>query len=272
VELLSRAEAGLAAPLFAGLEHHLALQAVLAGRLDAPIYLDDLAAPRMAFTWIQSRAFVGGAEPGEGAAARLRALLEDQVWPALAAADEDVLVFHEGAALWDGILAEALAPYGAERYPRLYFALRDLVPEEVSLPPGFDLRLVDANLLADETLRGRHVLIEEMLSERPSVEAFLRESFGVCPVRDRAVAGWCLSEYNTADRCEVGIAVAEEHRRQGVATAITAAFVAMARERGIREVGWHCWAGNVASAATARKAGFTLEREYAVYVAYLRQR
>ncbi len=272
MQRLSRDEVGLAAPLFAGLEHHLALQAVLGGRLDAPIYLDNLPAPRMAFTWIQSRAFVGGAEPGEGAPGRLHALLEDQVWPTLAAADEDVLVFHEATGPWDGILAQALAPYGAERYPRLCFSLRELKAEEICLPPGFILRLVDADLLADETLRGRQVLIEEMLSERPSVEAFLRESFGVCPVYDSAVAGWCLSEYNTADRCEVGIAVAEEHRRQGVATALTAAFVGMARERGIREVGWHCWAGNVASAATARKAGFTLEREYAVYVAYLRQR
>lgn len=258
----------LAAPLFAGLEHHLALQAILKGYVAAGVYLDDLDAPRMAFTWTQSRAFVGGSAARGDAAEQLAALLGGEVWPALWDTGDDVLVFHDAAGPWQGILAEALAPYRPERYERLYLALRRPSPSEAQLPPGYKLRIVDASLLADETLSGRDALVEEMLSERPSVEAFLRESLGVCAVHNNTVVGWCLSEYNTADRCEVGIAVAEGHRRQGIATAMTAGLVKVARERGITEIGWHCWANNVASAATARKAGFALQRRYAVYVAF----
>ena len=267
MERVAEDQVGVAAPLFAGLEHHLALQAILQGRIAAPIYVDATASPRVAFTWTQHRAFVGGVAPGEDAAAWLGDLLEAEAWPALRATGGDALVFHS-AEPWEAILPQALAPYRPQRHERLHLALRGLSAGEAPLPTGYGLRAVDAALLADEALTGREALVEEMLSERPSVEAFLRESVGVCPVCDDAIVGWCLSEYNTADRCEVGIAVDEGHRRQGIATAMTRALAAMVRERGITEMGWHCWAGNAASEATALRAGFALEQRYPVYVAF----
>ncbi len=64
-----------------------------------------------------------------------------------------------------------------------------------------------------------------MTSERPS-EDFLRRSFGQCLVHNGAIAGWCLSEYNSGPRCEVGIAVAEPYQRRGLATTMAIAFFA----------------------------------------------
>jgi RimJ/RimL family protein N-acetyltransferase len=113
---------------------------------------------------------------------------------------------------------------------------------------------------------GLDAVREEMCSERASVEDFLRRSFGICPVHANEVAGWCMSEYNVGDRCEIGIATAEKHQRRGIATLTTWSFLAEAQRRGYRRVGWDCWTRNVPSVATARKAGFTLVEEYPAVV------
>jgi hypothetical protein len=39
-------------------------------------------------------------------------------------------------------------------------------------------------------------LLEEMSSDRESVEAFLDNSFGVVALKEDPLAGWCHSEYN----------------------------------------------------------------------------
>ena len=118
-------------------------------------------------------------------------------------------------------------------------------------------------------MKGIDSVQEEMCSERASVEDFLARSFGICPVYENEIAGWCMSEYNVGDRCEIGIATTPTHQRKGIATLATWYFLAEAQRRGYRRVGWDCWARNEASAATARKAGFTLVEEYPAVVVSL---
>ena len=92
-----------------------------------------------------------------------------------------------------------------------------------------------------QELAGLDDLREEMVSERVSVADFLARSFGLALLHGDELVGWCLSEYNTATRCEVGIGVAEGHRRQGLATCMARTFGQLARQRGIEHIGWHCW-------------------------------
>ncbi len=87
-------------------------------------------------------------------------------------------------------------------------------------------------------------------------------------VAEGELAGWCLSEYNVGDRCEVGIATLEPFQRRGLAKAMGQAFLRMAYSKGIREVGWHCWKQNIPSAATARALGFRHVADYPVYVGW----
>jgi RimJ/RimL family protein N-acetyltransferase len=116
---------------------------------------------------------------------------------------------------------------------------------------------------------GLDALREEMCSERASVDDFLVHSFGICPIHESgALAGWCLSEYNTGDRCEVGIASLPPYQRLGLATAVGSAFVELAASRGIARIGWHCYAGNAASAATALSIGFEKIEDYPALVAW----
>jgi RimJ/RimL family protein N-acetyltransferase len=135
------------------------------------------------------------------------------------------------------------------------------------------LRAVDAALLAETGLArdGVDELMAEMCSERESVEAFLASSFGVCLDRGEEIVGWCLSEYDQPSRCEVGIEVREPYRRQGLGTLLATALVERAWAKGIEHIGWHCWARNVASGATARSAGFELVRNYSVRLGWTRR-
>jgi RimJ/RimL family protein N-acetyltransferase len=64
----------------------------------------------------------------------------------------------------------------------------------------------------------------------------------------------------------VGIATVEAYQRQGIASALASALVDHAFANGYTEVGWHCWADNAGSAATARKAGLEKMAEYPVYI------
>ena len=127
----------------------------------------------------------------------------------------------------------------------------------------------DGALLARTDLLGHAELLAEMSSERPSVTDFLMKSFGTVAVADDAIIGWCLSEYNTADRCEFGVATAVERRREGVGLATSAAAIARADRQGIRRVGWHCWADNAPSIALARALEFELRTAYPVAFAYV---
>ncbi len=158
------------------------------------------------------------------------------------------------------------------RQERQYYALKEIRHDwQAMLPEGFDLRQVDVGLLAEGRFKNPEYLTEEMLSERPSVEEFCQKSFGVCLSHEDEIVGWCLSEYNTGDRCEVGIATREDYRHRGIATLMTTAFTELAFSRGVRRVGWHCYAFNTASRATALKAGFEKIADYPSYFGWFDQ-
>jgi RimJ/RimL family protein N-acetyltransferase len=137
------------------------------------------------------------------------------------------------------------------------------------LPAGFQFAEVDTALLHDPTLAKRQELLEEICSERASTADFLARSFGTVLLHERAVAGWCLSEYNCQQHCEVGIAIDEPYRRRGLATVLGSAFRQQALAASAPEIGWHCWEGNVASCATAQALGFSLVRAYTAHVVRL---
>jgi len=137
-----------------------------------------------------------------------------------------------------------------------------------NLPDGFKLHQVNEALIAED-FEGKEELLEEMCSERESVEAFLAQSFGIVAFKEGALAGWCLSEYNYEKRCEVGIATLPPFQRQGLASAMTFAFLNLAHDQGTTIVLWHCFNSNIPSQKTALSAGFKLVEDEQVLVLYL---
>jgi GNAT superfamily N-acetyltransferase len=187
---------------------------------------------------------------------------------ALRSAGEWGLVLYYAQPAWQKVVEQILAGRGAYPASRLVYE-RVLSPdqplEQPLLPAGYCLNLVDTELLAEADLAGRDGLLAELCSERSSAEDFLARSYGYALLQDANIAGWCLSEYNLGMRCEVGIATLEGHQRRGLATASGLAFLELARQHGMRRIGWHCWARNLASARTAERLGFHLVREYTCY-------
>ena len=80
------------------------------------------------------------------------------------------------------------------------------------------MRRIDKDLLAERHLGNMDDLVKEMHSERPSVQDFLAKSFGYCVLYNDTLVGWCMSEYNTGSRCEIGIETVAGYRRRGIAT------------------------------------------------------
>lgn len=151
--------------------------------------------------------------------------------------------------------------------PRQYYAIDlnqpGVLPANLpDLPEGLALRLVNSDLTSNHSYANLDDLLEELLSERPTIEAFLENSFGACIVSADRIVTWCLSEYNLGPRCEVGIATHPDYRGRGLAARTGQAFLLQVREAGIRHIGWHCWTRNEASGKTALKIGLRKERDY----------
>lgn len=263
-------------PLFRGMAHHLAAVAALDGSVPAEVYADDSAAPYVALVSVNyRRLYLAARGPVANLRDGIRAVLVEAIYPQARAAGADAFSLAYTPAAWGAALDGGLPPGQASGRPPIHtlrhsYELRTLsLVQHRSLPLGFTLRHADRGLLADERVAGLAALREEMCSERTSVEDFLAHSFGLCPVHeDGALAGWCLSEYNTGDRCEVGIASLPPYQRLGLATAMGMAFVDLAAARGVARIGWHCHAGNAASIATARRIGFEKTDEYEAIIAW----
>lgn len=234
------------APLFRALDIHLATRALFAGTTRAQVWVDDPLNPRMALAQLGHRLFLTGTPRAEFAKTW-------SDWRAQHRAHAPFVVYYAPDA-WTEFFDKAT------RRAREYYRWAN--SREATLPPGFTLRWVDAALLENSSLENVAALKEEMCSERASVDDFLARSFGVVALDNHALAGWCLSEYNTDHACEIGIATMEPYQRRGIATAMTTAFIAHAHARGITEIGWHCYASNRASSATACRAGFERVHEY----------
>jgi RimJ/RimL family protein N-acetyltransferase len=276
---LGAQERGRAAPLFAGLDYHLAVAAVLSGEAEGTVYADSGTSPRSGLLHTGHRVYLAG-DAGDGrflAAGKLvlqERIIPPEIPPERAGGEGRLTLYYDDPA-WHAAAEPALcsgqsAFWGRRRYYHLGgLSAGWQPPVALAAPEGFSLHAVDGALAGDTTLEHRDELLEEMRSERASAADFLARSFGMVLLRGRAVAGWCLSEYNLGRRCEVGIATAELLRRRGLATLTGAAFIRQAIAAGVSEIGWHCWADNVASCATAQRLGFALVREYPACVVRL---
>lgn len=247
--------------LFRNSGHQMKLAALAEGSITASVWA-DAPKPSVAAVIYQNKLLVASGLPSDELAGVLGPFLSEQVYEnRMGCGANEALVTWDGGNVREALLAALKGKCPAEAL-REYYELDG--PENCRQAPaleGYALRNVDAALLKEKPGR-TDVLKEEMCSERTSVQAFLRKSFGVAAVSEGKLAGWCLSEYNCALGCEVGIEVAEDHRRRGVALMMASAFAGEAQKRGVKKIGWHCFKANTASSATALSAGFKKALEY----------
>jgi GNAT superfamily N-acetyltransferase len=256
--------------LFSDLERsHALVTSFFDGYATARLFVDDAAAPRAGILVCNSRVLCAGDGSQTDFLDEMEGIFSNGLIPAHIARGNDAYLVYSSGDGWNTALQYLFPKRDLYHGTRQYYEITNFVPRpDMQLPEGFVMQLITPEFMSSG-LEGLGAVREEMCSERASVEDFLARSFGICPVHSNEVAGWCMSEYNVGDRCEIGIATAPKHQRKGIATMATWAFLAEAYRRGYTCVGWDCWTRNDASVATARKAGFTLIEEYPAIVVEL---
>lgn len=256
--------------LFLALERsHALVTAFFEGCATARLFVDNVAAPQSGIIVCNSRVLCAGESSQSNFLGEMARVFSDELIPAHRAWGIEAYLVYAAGDGWSTTIQRLFGDYQLYHGTRQYYEVTDFAPKpDLPLPDGFSMQLITPEFLSSD-LSGLEAVREEMCSERASVEDFLARSFGVCPVHANEVAGWCMSEYNVCDRCEIGIATAEKHQRKGIATLTTWYFLAEAHRRGYTRVGWDCWERNIPSVATARKAGFTLVEEYPAVVVEL---
>ena len=267
---ISPTENQLARPLFHNMERsHALVEALFEGCAAARLFVDDFAAPQAGVIVCNSRILCAGAAAQVDFLNEMEHIFADELIPAHIARGNDAYLMYSSNEAWNTALANLFPTRDFYHATRQYYEISEFAPTlDLQLPDGYSMQLITPEFLSGD-IAGLDAVREEMCSERASVEDFLARSFGLCPIHSNEVAGWCMSEYNVGERCEIGIATAPNHQRKGIATLATWAFLAEAHRRGYTRVGWDCWTRNVPSAATARKAGFTLIEEYPAVVVEL---
>jgi GNAT superfamily N-acetyltransferase len=261
-----------AQPILAQFSHHLEVQSLLCGNTHGRIWVDKTDQPTTVLVWTGHRILLAGKPDDIHVSSALSNLFTDTIYPQAIKAGKEMFTFFFEPAEWLAQI-DVILP---EKYPihsdRQYYEISTTTPPvgdwRKMLPTGFNLHPVDTGLLSRTNLLRLDDLRTEMCSERESLDEFFAHSFGVCLENEGELAGWCLSEYNCAYRCEIGIETTESYRRRGLATAMTLALVEQAWSRGYSHVGWHCRANNAPSAATALRAGLTKMCDYPAYIAF----
>ena len=273
---LEQSNYAAALPLFTEMDDQLAPLVVIESVSPGTIYVNDGQCPGSALLKVGHRYYLAGNPANAAFNQDLRDLFVQSIIPQTRAAGDGGFMMYVEDPGWYPVI-EGIIFAGCKLYPgpRQYYKLDLHDPNwqvtAPALPEGFTFRPVDRALLADPRYTNLDELTEEMCSERESVEDFLSRSFGTVLVTADKIAGWCLSEYNLADRCEVGIATAEEHRQRGLATLSALTFIEQARAHGIRRIGWHCWTGNEGSVNTAKRLEFRLMKDLRGYFAAVKE-
>jgi len=257
----------LARPLFRELERsHALVTAFFEGCATARLFVDDVDAPQSGMIICNSRVLCAGDISQVDFLDEMAHAFSDELIPAHRSQGNNTYLVYASGDAWNTALQHIFSNGRMHHGTRQYYEMTSFTPRlDLYLPDGFSMQLITPEFLSSDVI-GLDAVREEMCSERVSVKDFLAHSFGICPVHSNEIAGWCMSEYNVGDRCEIGIATAEKYQRQGIATLTTWSFLAEAYRRGYTRVGWDCWTRNDASAATARKAGFHLIEEYPAIV------
>jgi hypothetical protein len=252
--------------LFRELERsHALVAALFEGCVTARLFVDDIAAPRSGMILCNSRVLCAGDAYQTDFLDEMARLFADELIPSHRMQGKDGYLACAADESWNAALQHIFGNRQLHPGKRQYYEITDFAPNPgLELPDGFSMQPITPEFLSSDVC-GLDSVREEMCSERASVADFLAHSFGLCPLHSNEIAGWCMSEYNVGDRCEIGIATVEKHQRKGIATLITWSFLAEAHRRGYRRVGWDCWTQNIPSVATARKAGFTFVEEYSAF-------
>ncbi len=247
----------IAKELLDQIQYQTVLHTILSGQTPGRIYVDNIRAPKVAYAQFKQRVFLSGA-PDTNLEVSWDKFFLTEVKSNCKKSNVAFFRLTVNDPRWLDILSKSLANKDPIQMAYHIYQKQLKIPViNIQIPDSYHLLPVNQSLI-QKSFPGKDELLEEICSERETVEAFLQNSFGLAAFKDGSLAGWCLSEYNFQNQCEIGIASLPEHRQIGLAKAMTQKFQLQAIENGVYNLLWHCAASNQASCRTAQSAGFEL--------------
>jgi RimJ/RimL family protein N-acetyltransferase len=233
-------------PLFAAdYPNGTVLLSLLDGRCPGAVVVDNVENPTaaVAVADFENFAYVGGAPSAEWLAGAFAELCKERYLLLIAAE-------------W---LPTAALPDAARVLPRLEFLNPDAQrrPTPVELPEGFSFRPLDADLLE------RCLWRDQMVNAYGTPEGFIAENLGVCLMRGDEICCEAYAVCPAGGHYEIGVVTHDDYQRRGFAYVTCVLLADECARRGFA-TSWSCDLDNPASAATARKLGYTTERPYAL--------
>lgn len=233
-------------PLFAGIEHNIALvHAVIDGSSRGRIFADDAASPTCALIAMEGAfLYLGGAPASEDDAQALFACIFTDL---LSNAQEKELVLFAYNDLGRAQMEPLLAERGAITIYRKIFAFNpqkfaSLVSWRAHIPMGMQLRMIDAEIA------GLYPQFQPLID--PSTRRL-----GVCLIENGRILSHCTSVAVGGGEAEVDIFTEEDCRGRGLAAITAVAFIEECQKRGLTPA-WACWPYREGSYKLAKKLGF----------------
>jgi hypothetical protein len=244
------------------LGHNLILTSIIEGKTKATVYVDSIHNPKTSILWVKRKMFLLG-HPDRKSLKKISSTIEANYFQYLSVhqLNSFILFFDER---WRPLIRNIFPELDIEEYTRSYYNLKiDSLKKISTFLENVHVKII-TNTLLSSNIKNLELVKEEMCSERNSVEDFMQHSFGHVVIKGDEIISWCMSEYNTGSKCELGIATVEDQRKKGYATLVANTVINHASEHGINEIGWHCWKNNIPSIKTAMKLGFEHIRDYKI--------
>lgn len=246
-------------PLFGGYLRDPMMYAVIEGRSQGRVFVDDAAVPGAALICTGSESTYVAAGEGSGRFKQaLRQILLEEIIPDAKAAGLDFLSLFSFPESYAAELEDLFSDQVPLRTPLSTFAFN----ENVFYRRRGSRRLQEDG--APELRRlGREELVKpenaylagEITTHWGAIDRFLQEGIGFCVLDSRNLVSWCYVQAYGHGAQTIDIWTAPSYRRQGLATGVAAAVIDACLGDGYTPF-WICDQANVASRRLAERLGF----------------
>jgi RimJ/RimL family protein N-acetyltransferase len=253
-------------PLFASLmKFHFSAKGVIEGSKYGVIYVDDLENPQSAYMYSAAWHFLGGkADNGEFNRALHELIMSPKFPDAPYLSQKDEIFLTCDSDNWyqqfTVIFDERPLVYVDRRH---YLFDQTLFDWKTKMPDGFVIREISREIVKNDDLKNIDKMKDWISGAWFGLfDDFYAKGTGACMMKGDDIVSWCFTVNDATDSCELGMATAEEYRRQGLGTITAAAAVDFCLKKGFTVLDWHCDDNNKGSWSIAQNAGFKREPDY----------
>lgn len=249
--------------LFKLLNSHLAVEATLKGMTSCDLMVDDISSPSIAIIKSNNRYYIGMRREKN----TFLNLLD--FFKKMKSSTNKFFQLYFGSEVTEEKFLIIMTGWNHKTLNRVKYKITTpKFRSKIEMPSFVKISTVKEIMTSGIDYVNIDDLKKEMCSERKSVEDFLNKSFGLCLIFENHLIGWCLSEYNTDESCEIGIEINEKFQNKLLGTFLTEQFIIHAKSLGIKEIYWNSLKINMPSIKTAERAGFEKVMEYKEILIY----